>query len=107
MFSTDPKDDPDIFLGDFSILAKAKNRSLSTIARGDFAEKFLNLTRVSNLLTTRSDAYTAYVMVQGWRDAGTPQATLVAQRRLAFIVDRSAVTKTNKVPKVYNVPTAD
>ena len=103
----DPNADPGIEMGKYTILAKTGGKSPNSIVRADFNDKFLNLTRVSNLLTTRSDAYTAYVMVQGWRDAGTPQATLVAQRRLAFIVDRSAVTKTNKVPKVYNVPTAN
>jgi hypothetical protein len=70
----------------------------------DFEKKYLNLTRVSNLLTTRSDAYTVYLQVQGWRDAGTVNAKLVVQRRLAFIVDRSRLTATDKTPRVYNLP---
>ena len=31
----------------------------------------LSLTRVSNLITTRSDSFTCYIDVQGWRGAGT------------------------------------
>ena len=38
---------------------------------GDFESQFLALTRISNLITTRSDSFTAYVVVQGWRGAGT------------------------------------
>jgi len=75
--------------------------------RLDYEEKYLNLTRISNLVTLRSDCYTAYIQVQGWRDAGSPNARLMVQRRLAFIVDRSRVTATRRAPAVYNVPTAN
>jgi hypothetical protein len=89
--------------GDFSTM----NSPPDDHVVGDFEKKFLALNRISNLITTRSDAFTAYIQVQGWRDAGTPNAKLVAQRRLAFIVDRSRVTATKKTPAVYNVPTAN
>ena len=29
------------------------------------------VTRLSNLITTRSDSFTVYIVVQGWRNAGT------------------------------------
>ena len=76
----------------------------STGVAGDFETMFLALTRVSNLITTRSDSYTAYILVQGWRNAETNNPTLVVQRRAAIIIDRSAVTPTNTSPTVTNVP---
>jgi hypothetical protein len=70
--------------------------------RRDFEEQFLMLTRVSNLITTRSDSFTGYVLVQGWRGIGTPQPELVVQRRRAFTADRSPVTEINRqVPIKY------
>jgi hypothetical protein len=80
---------------------------------GDFKEKFLALSRISNLITTRSDSFTCYLLVQGWRGAGTANATLVAQKRGAFILDRSNVGYTidpsgkrtlNIQPTIYKVP---
>jgi hypothetical protein len=68
--------------------------------RRDFEERFLFLTRISNMVTTRSDSFTAYVLVQGWRDAGTPNATLVSQKRLGFIIDRSNLSAKNKKPRM-------
>ncbi|HWE96925.1 MAG TPA: helix-hairpin-helix domain-containing protein [Tepidisphaeraceae bacterium] len=70
---------------------------------GDFEQRFMEVTRVSNLLTTRSDTYTAYILVQGWRGIGTPTPELVVQRRAAFIADRSGITATNKSLNVINV----
>src|SRR5207302_258 len=58
----------------------------------DFEEQFLMLNRISNLITTRSDSFTVYIIVQGWRNAGTSTPQLVVQRRAAMIVDRSNVT---------------
>lgn len=66
---------------------------------GDFEERFLLLTRLSNLLTTRSDGYTVYILLQGWRNAGTADAELVVQRRRAFLIDRSFITDTNRNPR--------
>jgi Helix-hairpin-helix motif len=74
----------------------------------DFKEKFLAMTRISNMITTRSDTFTCYAMIQGYR--GT---TLVAQRRTSFIIDRSNIGFTldatgNRqmvtTPNVYKVP---
>jgi len=62
--------------------------------RGDYKERFLQLTRISNLITTRSDSFTCYILVQGWRNAETPQAQLVVQRRVGYIMDRSRITPT-------------
>jgi hypothetical protein len=59
--------------------------------RGDFEEQFLQLSRISNLITTRSDSFTCYILVQGWKNAGTPQAEMVLQKRVAYILDRSGV----------------
>jgi len=71
---------------------------------GDFESKYMVINRVSNLITTRSDSFTAYILLQGWRDAETANPTLVVQRRAALILDRSVVTPTNKSPTVTTVP---
>jgi hypothetical protein len=71
---------------------------------GDFESLFNMVTRVSNLVTTRSDSYTAYILVQGWKNAETVNAHLVVQRRAAIIIDRSTVTPTNPTPSAVNVP---
>ncbi|MDB5332180.1 MAG: Helix-hairpin-helix motif containing protein [Phycisphaerales bacterium] len=71
--------------------------------RNDFEQRFAAINRVSNLLTTRSDTYTAYILVQGWRGIGTATPELVVQRRAAFIADRSGLTATNKSLNVVNV----
>jgi hypothetical protein len=52
----------------------------------DFQTKFLAMTRLSNLLTCRSDSFTCYVLVQGWKNG-----SVVSQRRSAFVLDRSPV----------------
>ncbi len=62
----------------------------------DFEQRFAVLTRISNLITTRSDSFTCYILLQGWRNAGTTSATLATERRAAFILDRSGVTQTNR-----------
>jgi hypothetical protein len=59
--------------------------------RNDFEERNLVLSRISNLITTRSDSYTCYVYVVGIKNFGTPQAQVVTQRRAAFIADRSSL----------------
>ncbi len=58
----------------------------------DYEEQSLLLTRVSNLITTRSDVFTAYLLLEGWQNAGTPQAELKVSRRQAFFLDRSQTT---------------
>jgi hypothetical protein len=64
------------------------------------------INRISNLITTRSDSFTVYIVIQGWRNAGAPVTSdpnppvtgdpkapqLVVERRAAFIIDRSNVT---------------
>ena len=64
--------------------------------RRDFEEQYLLLNRVSNMLTTRSDSFTCYVLVQGMRDGGTPNAKVVVQRRKAFVFDRTGVHEDGK-----------
>lgn len=59
---------------------------------GDFETRYLALSRISNMITTRSDAFVVYVVLQGWRDAGTANAALVTQRRAAYLIDRSGAT---------------
>jgi hypothetical protein len=71
---------------------------------GDFKTKFTMMNRVSNLVTTRSDSFTAYILLQGWRNAQTPDATLAVQRRAALLIDRSGVTPANFSPAVTFVP---
>ncbi|MGD0388920.1 MAG: helix-hairpin-helix domain-containing protein [Tepidisphaeraceae bacterium] len=61
----------------------------------DYQWDCLTLSRISNLITTRSDTFTVYIEVQGWQNAGSTNASLPPQpmitRRYAFIVDRSAI----------------
>jgi hypothetical protein len=72
---------------------------------GDFKSQYQMINRVSNLITTRSDSFTAYVLLQGWRNAETPGATLAVQRRAAFRIDRSGITPINNTsPTVTFVP---
>ena len=72
---------------------------------GDFKTKFTMMDRASNLITTRSDSFTAYILLQGWRDAETPGATLAVQRRAAFLIDRSGITPANvSSPTINFVP---
>ena len=94
----------------------------------DWEYTSLMVNRVSNLLTVRSDTFTAYMQVQAWQNVGTPAAQMVAQRRAAYIFDRSSTAglnngvmnllksqsttgqiwypmSTNPTLRVYNVPT--
>jgi hypothetical protein len=95
--------EPDDFAGDRSPF-DTSGTGTTDGARSDFEERSLALARISNLITTRSDSYSCYVTVQGWRDAGTANAQLVVQRRVAFIVDRSNVSPTVASPGVTYVP---
>jgi hypothetical protein len=70
----------------------------STTATGvpeDYQWDCLTLTRISNLVTTRSDTFTVYVEIQGWQNVGSTSAASppapVITRRYAYIVDRSAI----------------
>jgi hypothetical protein len=58
---------------------------------GDVKSRFLGFTRISNLITTRSDSFTVYAQVQAWQNIGTPTPTLVASKRAAMLFDRSQV----------------
>ncbi|HEY1683972.1 MAG TPA: helix-hairpin-helix domain-containing protein [Tepidisphaeraceae bacterium] len=72
----------------------------------DEAKNYLTaLTRISNLITTRSDSFTVYIVVEGWQNAGTANATRVSQVRQAYIVDRSHVSNLNKTLNIIPVPT--
>jgi len=86
-------------------LAPYGNASDNDIVRGDFMSRFQLMTRVSNLVTTRSDSFVVYVLVQGWRDADTASPTLVCERRLAALVDRTGVTRLNPCASIVRVPT--
>ena len=74
--------------------------------RYDFEERFLLLNQISNLITTRSDTFTCYVLVQGYRNVNTPGVvpTLAVQRTAAFLLDRTGVTPVNASPSRYPVP---
>jgi hypothetical protein len=71
----------------------------------DYEERYGNLIRLSNLLTTRSDVYTVYVLIQGWKNVGTQFPVLVAERRSAFIADRSRINSSNSALNVVPVST--
>ncbi len=72
--------------------------------RGDFEEQYLLLNRVSNLITTRSDSFTCYLLVQGWKYAGSNNPQLVVQRRLGVYIDRSGSTVNRNDIKVQTFP---
>jgi hypothetical protein len=95
--------DPGNKQGDFT----PEGVTLNDNVRFDFEEQYLVLNRISNMITTRSDSFTVYVMVQGWRGAGDPTRSpeLVVQRRRAFIADRTGVSPADKdvaVQYLYN-----
>jgi hypothetical protein len=77
----------------------------------DYKVDLANATRISNLASTRSDTFTVYITVQAWTVGGPPgttwvQATdtrLVGERRVAFIVDRSALTNFDKDTKKLRI----
>ena len=71
---------------------------------GDFEKQFLAFNRISNLVTIRSDSFTAYVLVQGWRNVGSANPEMVVQRRAAFIADRSGSIPSSKALNVTNFP---
>jgi hypothetical protein len=100
-----PRDDADDDDGDFTPVNNGTTKKLDGIY--DFEDRYLAVNRLSNILTLRSDTFTAYILVQGWRNAGSANPVLEGQRRLAVIVDRSRVTPAKKTPAVYNVPTAN
>jgi hypothetical protein len=70
----------------------------------DFEQQYLMVNRASNLVSTRSDSFTCYVLLQGWRNAGTPAAELVAERRRVLVIDRSRVGPDGKGLKSMRVP---
>lgn len=70
----------------------------------DFEQHYMPLTRLSNLITTRSDSFTVYIVLEGWRNAGTVNAERVTQRRAAYIMDRSGYTPTNQRVKITHIP---
>jgi hypothetical protein len=72
--------------------------------RYDFQDRFLLLNNISNLITTRSDTFTCYVLLQGWRNVGTGNPTLVVQRRAAFLLDRNNLTPSNNQPDMLKIP---
>ncbi|HEY1922942.1 MAG TPA: hypothetical protein VGG44_09360 [Tepidisphaeraceae bacterium] len=59
----------------------------------DYQWDCMTLDRISNLITTRSDTFTVYVVLQGWQNVGgaTGPAQPMITRRFAYIVDRSAI----------------
>ena len=102
--------DADDFDGDFSPYNYTIAAAATPPGDGvfyDFEEKFTLLNRVGNLITTRSDSFTVYIVVQGWRTStiGTSNPELVVQRCAAFIADRSAITAKTGSLKITNVPT--
>lgn len=77
--------------------------NLNPLYRNEAAANYqidnLNIARVSNLATTRSDVFTVYVTVQAWtwtgNDSNQPRDTrLVGERRSSFVVDRSRINQT-------------
>jgi hypothetical protein len=107
LYATASKE-PDDADGDWSPYNNASPppTELTDHSRYDFEEQYLLLTKVSNLITTHSDSFTVYIVVQGWQGVGgTTMPKLVVQRRAAFIQDRSTATKADpNLPAAVNVP---
>src|SRR5262249_41129340 len=91
--------DPGFADGDFSGIVQAieDTPSLPDGTRNDFEEQYQILTKVSNLLTTRSGTVTVYIVLEGWRGSGT-KATKVVERRKAMIIDRTGFTQDHNQP---------
>jgi hypothetical protein len=70
----------------------------------DWTPQTLMVRRISNLVTLRSDSFTAYIIVQGWRNAGTNVPELVIQKRLAVTIDRSQLGTAGGTPTTYTIP---
>jgi hypothetical protein len=86
----------------------------------DYQSDFAVLDRISNLITTRSDTFTVYIVVEGWQNAvlpgqvpynpaaatPMPVPTLKVLRRFSFIADRSAISAdpTTRYLKTIAVP---
>jgi hypothetical protein len=67
--------------------------------RNDFEERYLQISRLSNLLTTRSDSFNVYVLVQSWKNIGAGSnipPMLTWEKRIAFTADRSSLDPTSK-----------
>jgi hypothetical protein len=85
--------------GDFSplqgtLLRKADGRPVVDTREGvpsSFAGSYGSVIEQSNQFTTRSDSFTVYILLQGWRNVGSATPELVVQRRAAAIIDRSTV----------------
>lgn len=63
----------------------------SEVSGEDYQGDFATLDRISNLLTTRSDTFTVYIVLEGWSGAGTPTPVLKSVCRSAFLADRSEI----------------
>jgi len=95
-----PANDPDDAQGDIAPPGAGADGM-----RGDFKERYLSLNRISNMVTLRSDSFTCYVLVQGWRGAGTSAPQLAAERRWACTIDRTGVYSPTRFLKTSAVPT--
>lgn len=81
--------DPGYQYGDISPMVPDKTDKVSN----DFEYKYAQITRLSNLVTTRSDTYTVYILVQAWQNAGTQYPVLLAERRAAYVIDRTKLSQ--------------
>ena len=77
----------------------------SDFVTNDFETRLDMVTKMSNVLTTRSDTFTVYILVQGWTGIGTPTPSVVVQRRAAFLVDRSGITSPSSTLNITPVQT--
>jgi hypothetical protein len=72
----------------------------------DYQWDCLTLDRISNLITTRSDTFTVYVVLQGWQNVGGTNPQPMVTRRFAYIVDRSQINSdpSSRFLKTLTVP---
>lgn len=90
---------PPTSLGDWSPYSTPTNPADDLVVN-DWEARYWNVIRLSNMITTRSDMFTCYVLLQGWQNAGTGGARLTTERRMGFVVDRTPATPTDRTVRV-------
>ena len=90
---------PSTVLGDWSPYSTSSTPA-DDLVFNDWEARFWNVIRLSNMITTRSDQFTCYVLLQGWQNIGTPGAQLTTERRMGFVVDRTPTTPSDRTVRM-------
>jgi hypothetical protein len=90
---------PPTSLGDWSPYSTPSTPA-DDLVFNDWEARYWNVIRLSNMITTRSDMFTCYVLIQGWQNPGSAGATLNTERRTGFVVDRTPTTPTDRTVRM-------